>query len=114
MNDDRLVYSTDTKGVNLKKEGKAKTNKLEEVTPETMTLKLQYEKKGRGGKGVTVVLELPDNPPYFKRLMKEIKNQLGTGGTYKEVDGAPQLEFQGDCRELVRELLAGKGFGVKG
>ena len=119
MTEDNLVYSTSSKGKNLskvKKQGNA--NRLSEILPESTTLKLQYEKKGRGGKGVTIVLELPYNPPYFKRLMKDIKIQLATGGAFKEIDSggqkSTQLEFQGNCLKKVRELLQEKGFSVKG
>ena len=120
MSDDPILYSTDTKGVNLAKEGKkqGKNPALQEVDPTSTTLKLQFEKKGRGGKGVTVVRTSAANPPYFKRLMKELKNQLGTGGTYKEQEqggeSVTQLEFQGNCLEKLRPLLSAKGFQLKG
>ena len=119
MEEDRLVYSTESKGVNLAKEAKKKKGgSLSEVIPESTTLILQYEKKGRGGKGVTLVLDLPHNPPYFKRLMKQIKAQLASGGAYKEKEsageGSAQLEFQGNHLEQLRELLQDKGFIIKG
>ena len=103
--------------MNLAKEGKSKGGgSLVEVVPGGTTLRLQYEKKGRGGKGVTLVLDLPHNPPYFKRLMKEIKTQLGVGGAFKDAaTGDPaHLEFQGNCTERVQILLKEKGFTVKG
>lgn len=116
--EDRLVYSTESKGVNLAKVAKKKggAGDLSEVVPESTSLKLQYEKKGRGGKGVTLVMELPNNPPYFKRLMKEIKAQLAAGGAYKEEkgEGSAQLEFQGNHLDAVRVLLQEKGFSVRG
>jgi len=120
MSKGNLVYSTASKGENLSKAGNKKptTESLGTVTPESTTLKLQYEKKGRGGKGVTLVLELPYNPPHFKRLMKEIKTQLGTGGAFKEQDNGggitSHLEFQGNWLVQLREMLAKKGFSVKG
>ena len=117
MTEENLVYSTSKKGENLSKAEKEK-HSLCDIHPESTTLKLQYEKKGRGGKGVTLVLELPDNPPYFKRLMKEIKSQLGTGGAFKETENAGQkqahLEFQGNRLDEVRELLKTTGFLLKG
>jgi len=117
MTRENLVYSTETKGKNLgqKHNGGAE---LQEIVPQETHLKLQYEKKGRGGKGVSVVFELPHNPPYFKRLMKELKKQLGTGGAYKETvqEGQPgaQIEFQGNRIDDLRGLLQSKGFHIKG
>ena len=68
------------------------------------------EKKGRGGKTVTVVDGLPNNAAFLKDLGQELKRACGTGGTV--VEGA--VELQGDLRERVREVLTKKGFVVKG
>jgi translation initiation factor 1 len=68
------------------------------------------EKKGRGGKMVTVVDGLPNNAAFLKELCQELKRACGTGGTATE--GA--IELQGDLRDRVREHLQGKGFVVKG
>jgi translation initiation factor 1 len=72
--------------------------------------KLRMEKKGRGGKVVTVVDGLPQNAAFVKELSQELKRACGTGGT--AVDGA--VELQGDLRDRVRELLLKKGFVVRG
>jgi translation initiation factor 1 len=72
--------------------------------------KLRMEKKGRGGKTVTVVDGLPRNAAFLKELAQELKRACGTGGATLE-DG---VELQGDLRERVREVLAKKGFIVKG
>jgi translation initiation factor 1 len=68
------------------------------------------EKKGRGGKTVTVVFGLPNNTAFLKDLSQELKRACGTGGTATG-DG---VELQGDLRERVREFLLGRGFLVKG
>ena len=68
------------------------------------------EKKGRGGKTVTVVDGLPRNAAFLKDLSQDLKRACGTGGAVQE--GA--VELQGDLRERVRELLLKKGFVVKG
>jgi translation initiation factor 1 len=68
------------------------------------------EKKGRGGKTVTVVDGLPNNAAFLKDLCAELKRACGTGGA---VD-AGLIELQGDLRDRVREVLANKGFVVKG
>lgn len=81
-----------------------------EAVPNRPVAKLRMEKKGRGGKTVTVVFGLPRNATFLKDLAQELKRACGTGGTVTE-DGA---ELQGDLRDRVREFLAGKGFQVRG
>jgi len=68
------------------------------------------DKKGRGGKTVTVVYDLPRNAAFLKELCQELKKSCGTGGAVDE--GA--IELQGDLRDRVREFLVKKGFLVKG
>jgi translation initiation factor 1 len=68
------------------------------------------EKKGRGGKTVTVVDGLPHNDTFLRELGQELKRACGTGGTV--ADGA--VELQGDVRDRLRDLLLKKGFVVKG
>ncbi len=75
-----------------------------------MVAKLRMEKKGRGGKTVTVVDGLPHNTAFLKELSQDLKRSCGTGGAI--VDGG--VELQGDVRERVRTLLARKGWVVKG
>jgi translation initiation factor 1 len=78
--------------------------------PDRVVAKLRMEKKGRGGKTVTVVYDLPRNAAFLKALCQELKKTCGTGGAVE--DGA--IELQGDLRDRVRELLMTKGFLVKG
>ena len=68
------------------------------------------EKKGRGGKTVTVVYGLPQNAEFLKELAQDLKRACGTGGTTTD-DG---VELQGDLRDRVREVLAKRGYAVKG
>ncbi|HTM31619.1 MAG TPA: translation initiation factor [Vicinamibacterales bacterium] len=72
--------------------------------------KLRMEKKGRGGKTVTVVYGLPQNEQFLKDLSQELKKACGTGGAV--VEGG--VELQGDLRDRVRDVLAKRGFAVKG
>ena len=82
----------------------------EDAVPSRVTAKLRLEKKGRGGKTVTVVYGLPHNTAFIKELTQELKKVCGTGGTATE-DG---VELQGDLRERVRDALVKKGYLVKG
>ena len=78
--------------------------------PGRIVAKLRMEKKGRGGKTVTVIDGLPQNEEFLKALTQELKRACGTGGAVGE--GA--IELQGDLRDRVREFLARKGYTVKG
>ena len=82
----------------------------DEPVPARPVAKLRMEKKGRGGKTVTVVDGLPRNTAFVQDLTSELKRVCGTGGTAG--DGA--IELQGDLRDRVREVLQKKGFVVKG
>lgn len=112
----RLVYSTD-QGRTCPKCGWPAKNcqcstraTVEEPVPARVTAKLRMEKKGRGGKTMTVVDGLPRNTVFLKELCAELKRLCGTGGAVE--DGA--VELQGDLRERLRPHLAAKGFVVKG
>ena len=78
--------------------------------PSRIVAKLRVEKKGRGGKTVTVVYDLPRNATFLKDLLQELKRACGTGGAV--VDDT--VELQGDLRDRVRDLLIKRGYTVKG
>jgi translation initiation factor 1 len=116
MGDGRIVYSTSVGRVcrgcgwpvaDCKCSSK---RAIVEKVPGRVIAKLRLEKKGRGGKTVTVVYDLPDNSGFLKDLAQELKRACGTGGAVAE----NTIELQGDLRERVREYLGKKGFVVKG
>ena len=78
--------------------------------PRRIVAKLRMEKKGRGGKTVTIVDGLPGNAAFLKDLCQELKRVCGTGGAVLDSG----IELQGDLRDRVRAVLSGKGFQVKG
>jgi len=78
--------------------------------PDRLVAKLRMEKKGRGGKTVSVVYDLPNNAAFLKDLCGELKRACGTGGAVAE----NTIELQGDQRDRLREILLKKGFTVKG
>jgi translation initiation factor 1 len=80
------------------------------AVPAKVVAKLRLEKKGRGGKTVTVVYDLPKNAAFLKELAGELKRACGSGGTV--VDDT--VEIQGDHRERLRDVLTKKGWSVKG
>ena len=80
------------------------------AVPDRIVAKLRLEKKGRGGKTVSVVYDLPNNAEFLKTLCQELKRACSVGGAV--VDGG--VELQGDQRERLRVLLRQKGYTVKG
>jgi translation initiation factor 1 len=113
--DGRLVYSTaggrvcPVCGWPIDNCRCSKTNATEAV-PSKIVAKLRMEKKGRGGKTVTVIYDLPNNVQFLKTLCGELKRACGTGGSV----GEGTIELQGELRDRVREVLENKGFIVKG
>lgn len=81
-----------------------------EPIPDRIVAKLRLEKKGRGGKTVTVVYDLPRNANFLRDLSQELKRACATGGAVTE----ETIELQGDLRDRVREFLIKKGYAVKG
>lgn len=66
---------------------------------------VRYERKGHGGKEVTVVEQLGLPARELERWLKEAKTSLGCGGRIE--DGA--LVLQGDQRERLRRFLEARG-----
>jgi translation initiation factor 1 len=81
----------------------------DETVPAKLTANLRIEHRA-SGKSVTIVDELPRNGPFLESLAKELKKSCGAGGHA----GESFVELQGDQRERLRELLARKGWAVKG
>lgn len=63
------------------------------------------ERKGRGGKDVTVLEQLNLNPVLKQRWLKELKAALGCGGL---IEG-DTIVLQGDHRKRLPELLSKMG-----
>ena len=82
----------------------------EPPTPSTSTVvRVGRETKGRGGKGVTIISDLPLDENGITELATKLKTRLGTGGTVK--DG--RIEIQGDHRDRIIQELEGLGYRVK-
>ncbi len=81
-----------------------------EPVPAKLACVLRLEKKGRGGRTVTVVAGLPRNAAFLCGLAAELKRACGTGGTATD----DTVEIQGDRRDRLRPLLAAKGWTVRG
>lgn len=96
-----------------------------DITPETaseasehvsdkprLSVKMFYERKGRGGKEATILADFEglNDEDDLNRLASEIKRSLGTGGSCR----GGEILIQGDRREPIRKLLEARGFKVKG
>jgi translation initiation factor 1 len=106
------VYSTDPKYTRpCKRCGRypCRCPKPVSLPPERQTAAIRLERKGRGGKTVTVVMDLQLNTKDIKTLAKQLKRTCSTGGTVK--DGA--IEIQGDHREKVAGKLQSLGYKTK-
>ena len=80
--------------------------KKEVVRTSAPVVRLGRETKGRRGKGVTTVSDLPLDEAGLLELATTLKQRCGTGGTVK--DG--RIEIQGDQRETVARILSEAGF----
>jgi translation initiation factor 1 len=77
--------------------------------PKNITVRVGRETKGRRGKGVTTIMDLPMNECGLLELAAKLKQRLGTGGTVKD----KRIEIQGDHRDRIVEELEGMGYRVK-
>lgn len=87
--------------------GKKVLSKKEILFPEKHFLVFKFEK--RKGKPVTLIGPFHIKKDSASDLLKKIKKSLGAGGSYKE----DFMEFQGNCKERLRELFTKEGFRFK-
>ncbi|MDQ6951078.1 MAG: translation initiation factor [Mariprofundales bacterium] len=105
MRDRKLVYSTEH---GLPPRTKTKPQPPIATVPGGGVL-VRREKKGRGGKEVTVVLGINAKVHDLKALSRQIKSTLGTGGAVKN----GTIEIQGNHCEQVITLLADRGIASR-
>jgi len=80
-----------------------------DLPPNQQNLRVQTTRKGKGGKTVTVISGFQSSPKTLAKLLKQLKNQCGTGGTVKD----DTLEIQGDHRQKLVQLLTQLGYPAK-
>ena len=115
MSDDNdlLVYSTDCSVPRRKSREKTGKSEKREVNnsekPGQPRLTVQLERKGRGGKLVTVIKGLRMPRKKKEGLLRQLKKRLGTGGTVTD----NTLEIQGDHCCPVIDAMAAMGYKAK-
>jgi translation initiation factor 1 len=72
-------------------------------------VRLLRDRKGRGGKTVTLITGLTGSPAELQGLASDLKRLCGAGGTWR--DGV--LELQGDFRPRLQTELERRGYTVK-
>ena len=78
---------------------------LQKDTP----VRVSRERKGRGGKTVSIITGVKSPESGRQALLKLLKNKLGTGGTLEE----DTIVIQGDHRERIVEILNELGYKAK-
>jgi translation initiation factor 1 len=74
-----------------------------------VTLHVLLEKKGRKGKGVTVITGFHHTQADLLDLARTLKTTCGSGGTVKD----QIIEIQGDHREKASAFFRELGYSVK-
>lgn len=106
---DRLgvVYSTDP---NFKYVTKSDLEEEPEtLEPSRQKLVVAIDRKGRGGKQVTVVRGFVGSSADLEALGKTLKTRCGVGGSAKE----GEILIQGDMRDRVVTILTSLGYNAK-
>ncbi len=98
--DNDKAWSSDTKK-------KIKEILKEKKKPNEHSIVFKMEK--RRGKPVSIMGPFFLAQDEMKDLCKKIKKRLGSGGTCKD----EWMEFQGECRDKLKELIKKEGFRTK-
>lgn len=84
---------------------------IEEEANETLLknqqkLRVSIEKKGRGGKTITLVKGFVGTDNDLKALSKLLKTKCGVGGSVKDTE----IIIQGDFKQRLVDLLKAEGY----
>ncbi len=103
----RLVYSTDT--TIPRRENPVGKSPKATIPSSQQKVYVRLDRKGRGGKSVTLIEGLQMSVKNREAFLKQLKAQLGTGGALKN----EVFEIQGDHRDAIIEMLQGIGYKPK-
>ena len=97
-----IVYSTNP-DFNYQTEEQEETATL---PPAQQRLRVQLDRKNRGGKVVTLVTGFTGSDEDLKELGRLLKSKCGVGGTAKE----GEIIVQGDFKQKVLDILKKEGY----
>lgn len=104
----RLVYSTD-RPVPRKEPPSEKRPAAPGQPKQQQRVTIRLERKGRGGKAVSLIEGLQLGVKEREALLKQLKAKLGAGGTIRD----EVIEIQGDHRDAVAAQLEALGYRPK-
>lgn len=105
-----FVNQEDDQGFKVLGESSGKPEKIEESLPSNaQKLLVRKEKKGRGGKTVTIVEGYKGNPQTLEALCKKVKQQCGVGGAVQ----GKNFIIQGDKADQVVKILIKEGYNAR-
>jgi len=114
--DRRIVYQTGIGRIPIcSRCGQPKTNcrcseeAAASSVPRDGFVRIARDKKGRGGKTMTVITGVPLAEAELAALGQDLKKLCGSGGTVK--DG--EIQIQGDHRDKVEAKLKSLGYKIK-
>ena len=108
----RVVYSTDGNKMEQIRQAAIAAQQPKQVRslpPQQQMARIRRDKKGRGGKTVTLVCDLVLSAEDMKALSKTLKKKCGSGGAVKD----DVIEIQGDKRDCVSAELSRQGIKNK-
>lgn len=107
----RTVYSTEPEPEQKQPEPKPGGNLAAAIPTRQLNtpVRVWLDRKGRGGKTVSVIKGIINTAAGKDALVKHLKTKLGTGGAVKGDD----IEIQGDHREKILVLLNELGYKAK-